>query len=35
MDQIYRSAEEGLVWPGPPADGSDHLMEILLGIWAS
>jgi len=34
MDKIYRSAEEGLVWLGPPADGSDHLMEILLRMGA-
>jgi hypothetical protein len=34
MDKIYRSAEEGLVWLGPRADSSDHLMEILLRMSA-
>jgi len=34
MDKIYRSAEEGLVWLGPQADGSDHLMVILLRMVA-
>jgi hypothetical protein len=34
MDKIYQSAEEGLVWLGPRADGSDHLMKILLRMGA-
>lgn len=32
MDKIYRSSKECVVWLGPPADGSDDLMDLLIQI---